>query len=94
MKIIIRKGVVKKFVDNGNQHEQLKNYRALVDYTQQLAAEMHIVADSALSVNPQLVELNKHLNAQVRAAQNTVKLADKQLERNAKNKTQEVAQKK
>ena len=84
MKIIIRKGAVKKFVDNGNQHEQLKNYRALVDYTQQLAAEMHIVADSALSVNPQLVELNKHLNAQVRAAQNTVKLADKQLERNAK----------
>lgn len=84
MKIIIRKGVVKKFVDNGNQHEQLKNYRALVDYTQQLAAEMHVVADCALSVDPKLVELNKHLNAQVRAAQNTVKLADKQLERNAK----------
>jgi hypothetical protein len=84
MKIIIRKGVVKKFVDNGNQHEQLKNYRALVDYTQQLAAEMHIVADSALSVNPQLVELNKHLNAQLKAARNTVAVADKQLERNAK----------
>lgn len=94
MKIIIRKGVVKKFVDNGNHHEQLKNYRALIDYAQQLAAEMHVVADSALSVNPQLVELNKHLNAQLKAAQNTVKLADKQLERNARNKTQEVAQKK
>jgi hypothetical protein len=84
MKIIIRKGVVKKFVDNGNQHEQLKNYRALVDYTQQLAAEMHIVADATLSVNPQLVELNKHLNAQLKAARNTVEVADKQLERNAK----------
>ena len=94
MKIIIRKGVVKKFVDNGNQHEQLKNYRALIDYAQELAAEMHIVADSALSVNPQLVELNKHLNAQLKAARNTVAIADKQLERNAKNKTQEVAQKK
>ena len=84
MKIIIRKGAVKKFVDNGNQHEQLKNYRALIDYTQQLAAEMHIVADSTLSVNPQLVELNKHLNAQLKAARNTVAVADKQLERNAK----------
>jgi len=91
MKIIIRKGVVKKFVDNGNQREQLKNYRALVDYTQQLAVEMHIVADSALSVNPQLVELNKHLNAQLKAAQNTVKLADKQLERNAKKEKEHAA---
>ena len=42
MKIIIRKGVVKKFSDSGNQHEQLKNYDALVSYTQTLAAEMHL----------------------------------------------------
>ena len=84
MKIIIRKGAVKKFSDSGNQHEQLKNFRALIEYAQQLATEMHIVADSALSVNPQLVELNKHLNAQLKAAQNTISLADKQLERNAK----------
>ena len=94
MRIYIRKGVVKVFRDSGNQIEQLKNYKALVDYTQTLAAEMHIVADSALSANPQLVELNKHLNAQLKAARNTVAIADKQLERNAKNKTQEVAQKK
>ena len=52
---------------------------------------MHVVADCALSVDPKLVELNKHLNAQVKAAQNTVKLADKQLERNAKNTKQEIA---
>ena len=84
MNIIVRKGVVKKFRDSGNQIEQLKNYKALVDYTQTLAAEMHVVADCALSVDPKLVELNKHLNAQVKAAQNTVKLADKQLDRNAK----------
>lgn len=84
MRIYIRKGVVKKFVDNGNQHEQLKNYRALVDYTQQLAAEMHLAADKALSVDPALVELNKSLNKQLVAAKNTISLADKQLERNAK----------
>ena len=94
MKIIIRKGVVRKFVDNGNQHEQLKNYRALIDYAQQLAAEMHLAADKALSVDPALVELNKQLNKQLVAAKNTISLADKQLERNAKNTKQEVAQKK
>ena len=84
MKIIIRKGAVKKFSDSGNQHEQLKNYRALVDYTQTLAAEMHLAADKALSVDPELVELNKALNKQLKAAKNTISLADKQLERNAK----------
>ena len=84
MKIIIRKGVVKKFADSGNQHEQRKNYRAVVDYTQQLAAEMHLAADKALSVDPTLVELNKALNKQLVAAKNTISLADKQLERNAK----------
>lgn len=84
MRIYIRKGVVKKFADNGNQHEQLKNYRALVDYTQKLAAEMHLAADKALSVDPALVELNKSLNKQLNAAKNTISLADKQLERNAK----------
>ena len=42
MKIIIRKGVVKRFSDSGNQHEQLKNFRALIEYAQQLAAEMHL----------------------------------------------------
>ena len=84
MRIYIRKGVVKVFRDSGSLKDQLTNLEALIAHTQSLAAEMHIVADSALSVNPQLVELNKHLNAQVKAAQNTVKLADKQLERNAK----------
>ena len=84
MKIIIRKGVVKRFSDSGNQHEQLKNYDALVSYTQTLAAEMHLAADKALSVDPALVELNKSLNKQLKAATNTISLADKQLERNAK----------
>ena len=84
MKIIIRKGVVKKFSDGGNQMEQLKNYDALVSYTQTLAAEMHLAADKALSVDPALVELNKSLNKQLVAAKNTISLADKQLERNAK----------
>ena len=84
MRIKIRKGKVVYAKDSGSLVEQVSNLEALVSYTQNLASEMHIVADSALSVNPQLVELNKHLNAQVRAAQNTVKLADKQLERNAK----------
>ena len=91
MKIIIRKGVVKRFSDSGNQHEQLKNFRALIDYAQQLAAEMHLAADKALSVDPALVELNKSLNKQLNAAKNTISLADKQLERNAKNGKQEVA---
>ena len=84
MKIIIRKGAVKKFSDSGNQHEQLKNFRALIEYAQQLATEMHLAADKALSVNPALVELNKSLNKQLVAAKNTISLADKQLERNAK----------
>ena len=84
MKIIIRKGVVKVFRDSGNQMEQLKNYDALVSYTQTLAAEMHLAADKALSVDPALVELNKSLNKQLNAAKNTISLADKQLERNAK----------
>ena len=84
MKIIIRKGVVKRFSDSGNQHEQLKNFRALIDYAQQLAAEMHLAADKALSVDPALVELNKALNKQLNAAKNTISLADKQLDRNAK----------
>ena len=94
MRIYIRKGVVKRFRDSGSLKDQLTNLEALIAHTQALAAEMHVVADCALSVDPALVELNKHLNAQVKAAQNTVKLADKQLERNAKNKTQEFAQKK
>ena len=84
MKIIIRKGAVKIFRDGGNQMEQLKNYDALVSYTQTLAAEMHLSADKALSVDPALVELNKSLNKQLKAATNTISLADKQLERNAK----------
>ena len=84
MKIIIRKGVVKVFRDSGNQMEQLKNYDALVSYTQTIAAEMHLAADKALSVDPALVELNKSLNKQLNAAKNTINLADKQLERNAK----------
>ena len=84
MKIIIRKGVVKVFKDSGNQMEQLKNYDALVSYTQTIAAEMHLAADKALSVDPALVELNKSLNKQLKAATNTISLADKQLERNAK----------
>ena len=84
MKIIIRKGVVKVFRDSGNQMEQLKNYDALVSYTQTLAAEMHLAADKALSVDPALVELNKALNKQLKAATNTISLADKQLDRNAK----------
>jgi len=84
MRIYIRKGVVKVFKDSGSLKDQLTNLEALIAHTQSLAAEMHVVADCALSVDPALVELNKHLNAQVKAAQNTVKLADKQLERNAK----------
>ena len=91
MRIHIRKGVVKVFRDSGNQIEQLKNYKALVDYTQTIAAEMHLAADKALSVDPALVELNKSLNKQLNAAKNTINLADKQLERNAKNAKQEVA---
>ena len=84
MKIIIRKGVVKKFSDSGNQHEQLKNFRALIEYAQTLAAEMHLAADKALSVDPALVELNKSLNKELVGAENTISLGDKQLERNAK----------
>lgn len=91
MKIIIRKGVVKKFTDSGNQIGQLKNYKALVNYVQTLAAEMHLAADKALSVDPVLVELNKSLNKQLAAAKNTISLADKQLERNAKRKKEYVA---
>lgn len=84
MKIVIKKGVVKIFKDSGSLTEQLTNLEALVAHTQSLAAEMHVVADCALSVNPELVELNRHMNAQLKAARNTVALADKQLVRNAK----------
>jgi hypothetical protein len=84
MRIKIRKGKLIYAKDSGSLVEQLSNLEALVRYTQKLASEMHIVADATLSVNPQLVELNKHLNAQLKAARNTVEVADKQLERNAK----------
>ena len=84
MKIIIRKGVVKVFRDSGSLTDQLTNLEALIAHTQSLAAEMHVVADCALSVDPKLVELNKSLNRQLTAAKNTISLADKQLERNAK----------
>lgn len=84
MKIIIRKGVVKVFKDSGSLTDQLTNLEALIAHTQSLAAEMHVVADCALSVDPKLVEYNKTLKRQLATAQNTVKLADKQLERNAK----------
>ena len=94
MKIIIRKGVVKVFRDSGSLKDQLTNLEALIAHTQSLAAEMHVVADCALSVDPKLVEYNKTLKRQLATAQNTINLADKQLERNAKNTKQEVAQKK
>ena len=84
MRIYIRKGVVKVFRDSGSMKEQLTNLEALIAHTQSLAAEMHVVADCALSVDPKLVELNKSLNKQLAAAKNTISLADKQLERNAK----------
>ena len=84
MRIYIRKGVVKVFRDSGSLTDQLTNLEALIAHTQSLAAEMHVVADCALSVDPKLVEYNKTLKKQLVAAQNTVKLADKQLERNAK----------
>ena len=84
MRIIIRKGVVKVFRDSGSLVDQLTNLEALIAHTQSLAAEMHVVADCALSVDPALVELNKSLNKQLNAAKNTINLADKQLERNAK----------
>ena len=84
MKIIIRKGVVKVFRDGGSLKDQLTNLEALVAHTQSLAAEMHVVADCALSVDPKLVEYNRSLKHQLKAATNTISLADKQLERNAK----------
>lgn len=84
MRIKIRKGKLIYAKDSGSLVEQLSNLEALVRYTQKLASEMHIVADATLSVNPQLVELNKSLNKQLVAAKNTIRLADKQLERNAK----------
>ena len=84
MRIHIRKGVVKVFRDSGSLVDQLTNLEALIAHTQSLAAEMHVVADCALSVDPKLVELNKSLNKQLNAAKNTINLADKQLERNAK----------
>ena len=84
MRIYIRKGVVKKFRDSGSLTDQLTNLEALIAHTQSLAAEMHVVADCALSVDPKLVEYNKTLKKQLAAAHNTINLADKQLERNAK----------
>lgn len=84
MFVKIKKGKIIRSRDSGGLLEHLANLEALGAYMQELAAEMHIVADSVLSVNPQLVELNKHLNAQLKAARNTVAVADKQLERNAK----------
>ena len=90
MVIIIRKGKVKTFRDGGSLENQLKNLDALVQKVHYLAAAMHITADFALSVDPQLAALNRDLQKQIRAAHNTISLADKQLDRNIKK--QEVAQ--
>ena len=84
MKIIIRKGEVEVFRDSGSLVEQLTNLEALIAHTQSLAAEMHVVADCALSADPKLVEYNRLLKHQLKAATNTIRLTDKQLERNMK----------
>lgn len=85
MVIIIRKGKVKQFRDGGSFEDQLNNLKALTQKVHLLATEMHLTADAALSVDPQLAALNRDLQKQVKAAYNTINLADKQLERNAKN---------
>ncbi|MEN6594710.1 MAG: hypothetical protein ABFC31_07195 [Clostridiaceae bacterium] len=68
-----------KFSDTGSTSEQLSNLSALILATQNLALTMQVVAADALSVDPQLLEYNKELRRQLRNAQNTLAIADKQL---------------
>jgi len=82
MNIRVRKGRVIRFSDSGDLCEQVKNLSALIGHIQKHATSMQIAAASALSVNPELVSLNRALQHQVATLQNTVNLAEKQIKRN------------
>lgn len=83
MKITIRKGKVINFTDHGNITEQLANLEALIVATQKHAANMQKVAARTLGVDPAILEANDELRRQLRCANNTLTMADRQLERNA-----------
>jgi hypothetical protein len=86
MKIIVRNGVVKQFSDRGDAAEQLANISALIDAVQRYARDMHAVAAQALNADPAFLESYKRLRRDLRCAQNTIAIADKQLkERMAEN---------
>ena len=83
MKIVIRKGKVVSFTDHGNIAEQLSNLESLVVATQKHAANMQKVVARTLGVDPAIIEANDELRRQLRCANTTITLADRQLERNA-----------
>lgn len=83
MKITIKKGKVIKFSDHGNVSEQLMNLEALIVAAQKHAANMQKVAARTLGTDPAILEANDELRRQLRCANTTIAIADKQLERNA-----------
>lgn len=86
MNVIVRKGKVIRFSDHGDLGEQVKNLSALIRHVQKHATQLQTAADDALSVNPQLVALNRALQHQVATLQNTLEITDKQLKRNREEK--------
>lgn len=79
MKIIVKKGVVRRFSDSGDMVEQLVNLSALLVAIQDYAREMHTVAAQALNADPAFLESYKRLRRDLQCAQNTIAIADKQL---------------
>ena len=81
MKIIIRNGEIIKFKDSGSVAEQLKNINALIDHVQKLAVSMSGLSDKTFCTDGALTEERDALRKKVRAQENTIALADKQLRR-------------
>ena len=84
MKIVIRKGKVVQFTDRGNITEQLTNLESLIVAAQKHAANMQKVAARTLGVDPAILEANDELRRQLRCANTTIAMADRQLERNVR----------
>ena len=83
MDIKVKKGKVVRFADSGDLCEQVQNLSALIRHVQLHATKMQATALAALSVDPQLIALNRALQHQVATLQNTVNITDKQIKRNA-----------
>jgi len=86
MLVIVLRGRVRYFGDSGKLANQTANLAALIGKIQTHAADMQVIAANALSVDPQLVSLNRALQHQVKTLQGTLSTAERQIKRNGEEK--------